>query len=92
MNHELRIINKLGADTPNVGGIDIGRKSYTRSSDRGISADGEADHKYRTVIEVNPAPGTPAIGADSTNTATTVYSLVVLGKDETASGTARASP
>jgi hypothetical protein len=49
-------------------------------------------HNYRTVIEMSPAPGTapgtPAISAASINTPTTVHGLVVLGKDETAAGTA----
>lgn len=50
--------------------------------------DGETDHKYRTTIEASPAPGTPAISASAINTPTTLYGLVVIGKDETANGTA----
>lgn len=50
--------------------------------------DGEADHKYRTTIQASPAPGTPAISASGINTPTTVSGLVVIGKDETANGTA----
>jgi hypothetical protein len=45
---------------------------------------GEPDRKYRTVIQANPAPGTPAISVDGVNA--TVTGLVVIGKDETASG------
>lgn len=50
--------------------------------------DSEADHKYRTTIQASPAPGTPAISASAINTPTTVSGLVVVGKDETANGTA----
>jgi hypothetical protein len=50
--------------------------------------DGETDHKYRTTIQASPAPGTPAISAGTINTPTTVSGLVVIGKDETANGTA----
>ncbi|HJR76299.1 MAG TPA: hypothetical protein VJ805_04970, partial [Nitrospiraceae bacterium] len=46
--------------------------------------DGEPDRKYRTVIQANPAPGTPAIMASGVNV--TVSGVVVIGKDETASG------
>ncbi len=46
--------------------------------------DGEPDRKYRTVIQANPAPGTPAITVDGVNA--TVTGLVVIGTDETASG------
>src|SRR6185437_10442446 len=46
--------------------------------------DGEPDRKYRTVIQAAPAPGTPAISASAVNV--TVSGLVVIGKDETASG------
>ena len=46
--------------------------------------DGEPDRKYRTVIQANPAPGTPAISANAVNV--TVSGVVVIGKDETASG------
>ena len=46
--------------------------------------DGKPDRKYRTVIQANPAPGTPAISVDAVNA--TVSGLVVIGKDETASG------
>lgn len=45
---------------------------------------GEPDRKYRTVIQAAPAPGTPAISAGAVNI--TVSGLVVIGKDETASG------
>jgi hypothetical protein len=48
--------------------------------------DGEPDRKYRTVIQANPAPGTPAIIADAVNV--TVSGVIVIGKDETANGTA----
>jgi hypothetical protein len=54
----------------------------------GCRFDGEADRRYRTVIRANPAPGLPALAASSINSATTVHGLVVIGKDETASGTA----
>ena len=50
--------------------------------------DGEADHKYRTMIRASPAPGTPTISAVAINTPTTVYGVVVVAKDETANGTA----
>ncbi len=46
--------------------------------------DGEPDRKYRTVIQANPAPGTPAITVDGVNAIVT--GLVVIGKDETARG------
>jgi len=46
--------------------------------------DGEPDKKYRTVIQAGPAPGTPAISVNAVNI--TVSGLVVIGKDETASG------
>jgi hypothetical protein len=48
------------------------------------------NRNYRTVIEATPdlPPGTPAISAASINLPTTVHGLVVLGKDETAAGTA----
>ncbi|MGE3977000.1 MAG: hypothetical protein AB7F94_05370, partial [Nitrospira sp.] len=45
--------------------------------------DGEPDRKYRTVIQANPSPGTPAILASGVSV--TVSGLVVMGKDETAS-------
>ncbi|BFU93019.1 MAG: hypothetical protein NTAFB01_42060 [Nitrospira sp.] len=45
---------------------------------------GEPDRKYRTVIQASPAPGTAAISAGAVNV--TVSGLVVIGKDETASG------
>ncbi len=48
----------------------------------------EADHKYRTTIQASPAPGSPAIVAEGINSATMVYGVVVVGKDETTSGTA----
>lgn len=50
--------------------------------------DGEADHKYRTTIQASPTPGTAAISASGINNPTTVYGLVVIGKDETTNGTA----
>ena len=50
--------------------------------------DSEADRKYRTTVQASPAPGTPAASAASINTATTFSAIVVLGKDETANGTA----
>lgn len=46
--------------------------------------DGEPDRKYRTVIQSNPAPGTPAIIADAVNV--TVSGVVVIVKDKSASG------
>lgn len=46
--------------------------------------DGEPDRKYRTVIQASPATGTAAISASAVNV--TVSGLVVIGKDETASG------
>ena len=48
--------------------------------------DGEPSRKYRTVIQANPAPGTPAIIASAVNV--TVSGVVVIGKDETAGGRA----
>ena len=54
----------------------------------GCQFDGEADRRYRTTIQASPAPGTPAIAANAINTATTVHGLVVIGKDETANGSA----
>ncbi len=48
--------------------------------------DGEPDRKYRTVIQANPAPGTPAIRASAVNV--TVSGVVVIGKDETSGGDA----
>ena len=50
--------------------------------------DGEPDRQYRTVVQAFPAAGTPAISATDIHTPTTVYGLVVIGKDETASGMA----
>lgn len=47
-----------------------------------------ANPNYRTVIDANPAPGTPAISATSIDASTTVSGLVIVGKDETAAGTA----
>jgi len=47
-----------------------------------------ANPNYRTVIDASPAPGTPALAATSIASATTVNGLVVIGKDETANGTA----
>ena len=43
---------------------------------------------YRTLIQARPAPGTPAISAVSINKPTTVHGIVVIGKNETAAGTA----
>ena len=45
---------------------------------------GEPDRKYRTVIQAAPASGTPAISASAVSV--TVSGLVVISKDETASG------
>jgi hypothetical protein len=50
--------------------------------------DGEADHHYRSVIDAAPAPGTPAVSAVGIDTPTTLYGIVVAGKQETAAGTA----
>jgi hypothetical protein len=51
---------------------------------------GEPPNNFRTVIEANPAlaPGTPTVAATNINSPTLVHGLVVIGKDETASGTA----
>lgn len=54
----------------------------------GCLFDGEADRRYRTVIDAKPAPGTPAVIADGVNSATAFDSIVVMGKEETAGGTA----
>ncbi len=54
----------------------------------GCRFDGEADRKYRSVIQASPAPGTPALSADGVNSPAVLSGLVVLGKDETADGTA----
>ena len=50
--------------------------------------DGEADRRYRTVINAAPTPGTPAVGADGVNSPTLLDGIVVIGKDETAGGSA----
>ena len=50
--------------------------------------DGEADHQYRTVINAAPAPGTAAVGAAGVSSPTLFDGIVVIGKDETASGSA----
>ena len=50
--------------------------------------DGEADRQYRTVLNAAPAPGTPAVGADGVNRPTVFDGFVVIGKDETAGGSA----
>jgi hypothetical protein len=50
--------------------------------------DSEPDLKYRSVIQASPAPGTAAIVGNEINSPTTVSGLVVIGKDETAPGTA----
>ncbi len=50
--------------------------------------DGETDRQYRTMVQAGPASGTPAISASGINTPITVSGLVVIGKDETANGTA----
>jgi hypothetical protein len=49
---------------------------------------GEPPNHFRTVIEANPAPGTPALSATNINSTTLVHGIVVVGKDETANGTA----
>jgi hypothetical protein len=54
----------------------------------GCRFDGEPDRGYRTVIQAAPAAGTPAVSADSINSATLFSHIVVVGKDETAKGTA----
>jgi hypothetical protein len=55
----------------------------------GCRFDGEADRMYRSTIHATLSPaGTPAIAADKINTPTIVHGLVVIGNDETASGTA----
>src|SRR6185369_5893705 len=43
---------------------------------------------YRTVLQAQPAPGSPAVSAVGINKPTTVHGLVVIGKNETAAGTA----
>ena len=48
----------------------------------------EPPNDFRTVIEANPAPGAPAISATNINSPTLVYGIVVVGKNETANGTA----
>lgn len=50
--------------------------------------DNVAGQRYRTVVEAVPAAGTPAVSADAINTPTTISGLVIVGKDETALGTA----
>ena len=49
---------------------------------------GESRNHFRTVIEANPPPGTPALSATNINSPTLVYGIVVVGKDETSNGTA----
>ncbi len=44
--------------------------------------------RYRTVIEAAPAPGSPALNGDGINQPTIVSGLVIVGKDETATGVA----
>jgi hypothetical protein len=50
--------------------------------------DKAGDARYRTVVQATPASGMPAISANAISTPTTVYGLVVIGKDETAPGAA----
>jgi hypothetical protein len=50
--------------------------------------DGEPDRRYRTTLQAQPAPGMPAVRAESIVKPTVFSSIVVVGKDETASGTA----
>lgn len=50
--------------------------------------DGEPDRSYRTTIDANPTPGTPALAATSVKTPTVVRGLVVLGKQESVAGSA----
>ena len=50
--------------------------------------DGEPDHRYRSVLQARPAAGTPAVLADSISHPTVFTGIVVVGKDETASGNA----
>jgi hypothetical protein len=49
---------------------------------------GEPDRKYRTVIQASPAgtAGSPVIVASNIQSATTVQGLVIIGRDEGASG------
>lgn len=54
----------------------------------GCRFDGEPDRSYRTVVDAKPAANTPAVSADSVNSPTAFDSVVVMGKDETAIGTA----
>jgi len=54
----------------------------------GCRFDGDPQRGYRTTIEANPAPGTPAIAGSAIHTPTVVHGLVVVGKNETAPGTA----
>lgn len=54
----------------------------------GCRFDGEPDRRYRTVVDAKPAAGTPAVSADSVNSPTAFDRIVVMGKDETANGTA----
>jgi hypothetical protein len=54
----------------------------------GCVFDNTTNPGYRTVVQAAPASGTPAVSATSINAATTVYGLVVIGKNETQSGTA----
>lgn len=51
-------------------------------------ADGAAAANYRSIVDASPAPGTPAISASGIASPTTLRGLVVLGKNETAPGTA----
>ena len=50
--------------------------------------DGEPARNYRTVVDAKPAAGTPAVSAEGVNSPTAFDSIVVMGKDETAGGTA----
>ena len=50
--------------------------------------DGEPDRRYRTTLQAKPAPGMPAVRAESIVKPTVFSSVVVVGKDETASATA----
>ncbi len=54
----------------------------------GCRFDGEPERQYRTVVDAKPAAGTPAVSADGVNSPTAFDSIVVMGKDETAGGTA----
>ena len=50
--------------------------------------DGEPGRRYRTTLQAQPSPGMPAVRAKSIGKPTVFSGIVIVGKDEMASGTA----